>query len=444
MKTIYLKKTTTLARRINSANFSNITIIKFYPYNGLIYAPFTPISKGYSTKSNSDNLECVTIEKPGKVLTNMEQKCRHMYKNLPYNSVLKRHDSFVTYRISLSDTDVIHVLYDLNSDNNIQDIFNIPGSFDVPGIYCFLSKNKAFYYIGSSRGSPPGGTHAPGRGLGSSVHMKKRFNRHVFNIKDDKVRNHMASPKFYNYVRKYGMDDLSFGCLLATKDYLMLYGGFDLSPEETALLKLLTQWDLLLTEQFFLDTYKPLLNIATYVGTKESIELSEETRKKMSESQLGVVKLISEDKWKVIKAKSRESWEKDSLERRNAVSVLHGKSIRIEDCYNKVIEVFSSQIKAAEYLDVHRHKIKRHLDSGKVLDTKLGLVYIKGGEVSSDKPRSIKIRVYDSNKNLLEVCDSLRAASNKYDISASSIRLYYLDKDRLCKNRYYFKTESEK
>lgn len=245
MKTIYLKKTTTLAPRINSANFSNITKIQFiYSCNGLIYAPrrqylmnkvlpfkeTTRInslvaSNGYSTKSNSfsENLESVTIEKPGKVLTNMGQKCRHMYENLPYNSVLKRHDSFVTYRISLSYTDVIHVLYDLNSEESIQNIFNIPDSFDVPGIYCFLSKNKAFYYIGSS------------------VHMKKRFNRHVFNIKDDKVRNHMASPKFYNYVRKYGMDDLSFGCLLATKDYLMLYGGFDLSPEETALLKLLTQ-----------------------------------------------------------------------------------------------------------------------------------------------------------------------------------------------------------
>ena len=101
--------------------------------------------------------------------------------------------------------------------------------------------------------------------------MKRRYNRHIFNIKDDNVRNSMASPKFYNYVRKYGMDYLDFGCLLVTKDYLVLHGGFDLSPEESALLKLLTQWDLLLTEQFFLDTYKPLLNTATYVGTSHLI-----------------------------------------------------------------------------------------------------------------------------------------------------------------------------
>ena len=63
---------------------------------------------------------------------------------------------------------------------------------------------------------------------------------------------------------------------------------------------------------------------------------------------------------------------------------------------------------------------------------------------SSNKSRSIKVRVYDSNKNLLDVCSSLRAVSNKYDISVSSIRLYYLDKDRFCKNKYYFETESHK
>lgn len=67
-------------------------------------------------------------------------------------------------------------------EEDIQNIFSIPDNFDVPGIYCFLSKDKTFFYIGSS------------------VHMKRRYNRHIFNIKDDNVRNSMASPKFYNYV----------------------------------------------------------------------------------------------------------------------------------------------------------------------------------------------------------------------------------------------------
>lgn len=116
----------------------------------------------------------------------------------------------------------------------------------------------------------------------------------------------------------------------------------------------------------------------------------------------------------------------------------------IEDYNNKALGIFSSHLKAAEYLDVHRHKIRRYQDSGKVLDSKLGLVYVKSVAKSDNKSRSIKVRVYDSNKNLLEVCSSLRAASGKYDISASSIRLSYLDKDKLCKNKYYFETESSK
>ena len=128
MKTLYIKKTTTLAPSINTAK--------------------------YSTKCNSfsENIESIAIEKsekPGKILTKMEHKCRDLYKNLPYNSVLKRQDSFVTYRISLSDTDVIHILYDLNSEKDLLNIFSIPDNLNVPGIYCFLSKDKTFFYIGS-------------------------------------------------------------------------------------------------------------------------------------------------------------------------------------------------------------------------------------------------------------------------------------------------------
>lgn len=191
-------------------------------------------------------------------------KCKNKYENLPNNSVLKRSDSFVNKRIRLSDLEVLQILYGLNSDKDIQNIFTVPDKLDVPGIYCFMSKDKSnlSYYIGSS------------------VNMGRRYNRHMFNLNHKDTRNFQASPKFYSYVRKYGIESLDFGCLLVTLDYMVIFNGFDLSPEEISLLKSLTQLDLLLTEQHFLDTYGLSLNVAPYVGTRESSVLSAETRKK--------------------------------------------------------------------------------------------------------------------------------------------------------------------
>ena len=60
------------------------------------------------------------------------------------------------------------------------------------------------------------------------------------NLKHIDKRNSLANPKFYNYVRKYGMDALDFGCLLVTKNYLVMYSGFNLTPAEVSLLKSLT------------------------------------------------------------------------------------------------------------------------------------------------------------------------------------------------------------
>jgi hypothetical protein len=75
------------------------------------------------------------------------------------------------------------------------------------------------------------------------------------NLNHKDTRNSQANPKFYNYVRKYGIESLDFGCLLVTQDYLLIFRGFELQSEETSLLKLLTQLDLLLAEQYFRNAY---------------------------------------------------------------------------------------------------------------------------------------------------------------------------------------------
>ena len=133
-----------------------------------------------------------------------------------------------------------------------------------------------------------------------------RYNRHRFNLNQSNIRYSLAKPKFYNYVRKYGFDNLDSGCLLAIKNYLRMFSALNLSEDETSFLKLLIQLDLLVAEQFFLDTARIKicdfyssglsLNVASKVGTRESSVLSDETRKRMSDTHLNLDVTLSEDK----------------------------------------------------------------------------------------------------------------------------------------------------
>lgn len=356
-------------------------------------------------------------------LTNMSQSIITKYNDLPANSLLRHSNSFVANRMKMSFTDVIKTLYGLNK-NNIKNVFHIPDKLDVPGIYCFLSKDGSSFYIGSS------------------VNMKNRYNRHMSNLKHIDKRNSLANPKFYNYVRKYGMDALDFGCLLVTKNYLVMYSGFNLTPAEISLLKSLIQWDLLITEQYFLDLYGISLNVATYVGTRESSILSDETRKKMSVAHMNLETTLSKDKWEAIRTKAKETWGNDPLDsaRRKAISVTHGRSVIVKDSDHNIIADFTSQLKAAEYLGISRNRIGRYLNTGTLLDSKVGSVYITDkGQV---KPRSIEIQVLDVDRNILDTCSSVRATAVKYNIAVSSLSATYLNKDKLYKNKYYFVSDS--
>ena len=231
-----------------------------------------------------------TAPKDNSFLETLESRCKELYNNLSEDSVLKRSDSLVCKRINLSHSDLIRVWYKLNPNERIQDVFS-PGGLPAPGIYSFMSKDKSdlSYYIGSS------------------VQMRRRYSRHMFNLKHEETRYSQACPKLYNYIRKYGLESLEFGSLLTTQNYLVKFSGFELQSEEISLLKLLTQLDLLITEQYFLNTYAPSLNVASYVGTRESSVLSAETRKKMSDSHIGVIPNISKKNREFIQAKANEA-----------------------------------------------------------------------------------------------------------------------------------------
>ena len=347
----------------------------------------------------------------------MEQSVITKYNNLPDISLIKRPDSLIACRITMSYTDVIKTFYRLDSKKDIKHYFHIPENWDVPGIYCFLSKDGSSYYIGLS------------------VNMKTRYNRHMFNLKHSDIRYYNANPKLYNYIRKYGLDSLDFGCLLTIKNYLVMCSAFDLSPKEISLLKSLTQWNLLIIEQFFLDTLGFSLNVALRVGTRESSKLSDETRKKMSDAHLNSDVMLSKQQWEFIRAKANEAWKNEPLDSkiRKAISKVHGRAIIIKDSSKKVIGEYPSQLKVAEYLEVSRYMVSQYLNSSNLLDSKVGPVFLI--DKRQVKERSLKIQVLDINRNLLDTCNSIRATAKKYGASASSLSATYLYKDKLWKGR---------
>jgi hypothetical protein len=77
---------------------------------------------------------------------------------------------------------------------------------------------------------------------------------------------------------------------------------------------------------------------------------------------------------------------------------------------------------------VNRNTIAKYLNTGKPFK----------GYLFNTNPKdkaSIEVEVYDSNHNLLELCSSLKAASEKYSVSVTSLRLSSY-KDKLFKGKY--------
>lgn len=157
-------------------NMVNLTpgLSKIKPIRGVRPFSTSPfVSNPYSPARNN------------KFLMDMDRKCKDKYQNLPAfaraqralerispapqgdaKSILKHPDSFISNRIILSDLEVL-ALYNLNSEcKDIQELFTVQEKLDIPGIYCYMSKdreNLAHY-------------------IGSSTNMKRRYNRHQSNL----------------------------------------------------------------------------------------------------------------------------------------------------------------------------------------------------------------------------------------------------------------------
>jgi hypothetical protein len=130
--------------------------------------------------------------------------------------------------------------------------------------------------------------------------------------------------------------------------------------------------------------------------------------------------------------------EKQALNRFNNVKdsrATKSKSITVKEDITGVTMDFPNILAAVSYLEsknnkVNRNTIAKYLNTGKPF---------KGYLFNETKDKKVKkVEVYDSNQNLIELCNSLKEASEKYGVSVISLRLSSYS-DKLFKGKYYFK-----
>jgi len=97
--------------------------------------------------------------------------------------------------------------------------------------------------------------------IGSAINITRRWMEHLTSLKANKH----YSKKLQNHYNKYGKNDLVFSILI----------GCD-------------KQDLISTEQFFIDSYKPFFNNNPTAGSPLGRKLSDETKNKIREKKIGV------------------------------------------------------------------------------------------------------------------------------------------------------------
>lgn len=132
--------------------------------------------------------------------------------------------------------------------------------------------------------------------IGSAINVKHRWENHLYYLR----RNKHNSTKLQRHYNKYGESDLQFSVLIGCE-----------------------KEDLIKTEQFFIDTYKPFFNTRPIAESNLGVKFTEEHKRKMSESSKGE-KLSNEAKVKISRA-LREYFAKNEEARLRQGNHLRGK-----------------------------------------------------------------------------------------------------------------------
>lgn len=215
--------------------------------------------------------------------------------------------------------------------------------------------------------------------VGSAMCIKKRWGVHLLALKKNINSRHLQ-----NHVNKYGVDDLQFSII-------------EFCPKE----KLLER------EQYWINTLQPQFNLAKIAGSNMGVKFSEETKRKISESQKGKIipqeqrkqiaqtlkgnipwnkglPMLEETKSKLSQSlKGRLAWNKGtqlSEEGKLKLSIAHKGQIRTEEQKKKTSETIKKTI--AEKGD-HWNVGYCHTE-----DSKQKIAKYQKGRVRSDETRN--------------------------------------------------------
>lgn len=176
-----------------------------------------------------------------------------IHNSLSNNLIKQELTNYILIRIERDPTELVKELNlpsILNKEKKVNFTAPLPNGFsslfafkDLPGIYLFISKDKLNSYIGST------------------VNLYIRCKNHYNNSINDTKKH----PKLYNYIAKYKWESMEVQILTLNinheKQFMLNSPAFNLDDEDLNLLFLLTKYELLLTEQYFIDHLNPSLNI---------------------------------------------------------------------------------------------------------------------------------------------------------------------------------------
>jgi len=146
--------------------------------------------------------------------------------------------------------------------------------------------------------------------IGSSVFIHKRWGEHLRKLK----KGVHCSAKLQRHYNKYGKDDLVFSILISCD-----------------------KADLIITEQFFIDSHNPYFNNCKVAGSSLGVKLTDETKQKMSECKKGHKynlgnKLSEEHKRNIGKSCTGRHWKVSEQGRKNNRDAHRGLKQSKETC----------------------------------------------------------------------------------------------------------------
>lgn len=209
-----------------------------------------------SFNKNKNNLPINTNLYSNPSINQLKDK---IINNLSKDSNCKVFNNFVLNRLSKDRLDLIK---ELELSNYIQN--NKPFLFasQAPEAFTELykyNKMSGIYWLFST-------LHKETSYIGHSTNLYQRLINHKNYTLTDPKRH----PKLYNYINKYGWKVMNIRVLTLVSNYKslfkILYPNISLTEENIKLLKLLTKYELLITEQYCIDVINPNLNLDVVVN----------------------------------------------------------------------------------------------------------------------------------------------------------------------------------